>query len=154
MVEQDAIFARLFLQNILSGFFAPILAGLSIAMSPRRMIRLGVLIFAISFMLFSMVNALWNFYLLLLLMSVGVSLSGFMAVNTVAVNWFEARRSVALSLIQTGMSIGGLFVPVVSMPCHQGWRFSAFSFWTGDFDFRAVLCPYHPQSTRRYGPFA
>ncbi|MEZ4630045.1 MAG: MFS transporter [Deinococcales bacterium] len=114
------------LQNILSGFFAPYLGWLIYRYGPRRMIRLGVLIFAISFMLFSMVNALWNFYLLLLLMSVGVSLSGFMAVNTVAVNWFEARRSVALSLIQTGMSIGGLFVPVVAYALsHQGWRFSA-----------------------------
>jgi sugar phosphate permease len=60
-------------------------------------------------------------------MAIGSSLSGYFPFTVVIVNWFERRRSRALSVMQLGGAIGGLLVVVVAFALeHFGWRDTAF----------------------------
>ncbi|MGH6914476.1 MAG: MFS transporter [Geminicoccales bacterium] len=62
-----------------------------------------------------------------MVMAVGGSLGGFMAVITALVNWFDRRRSTALGIAYTGLSVGGLIVPLVAWSLDSlGWRTTAF----------------------------
>jgi MFS family permease len=50
-----------------------------------------------------------------------------MSLTTTIVNWFERRRATAIGITQTGMSIGGMLVPLVAWSLVElGWRTTAF----------------------------
>ena len=55
-------------------------------------------------------DSVLHFYLV---MAVGASLGGFLAVTTAIVNWFQRYRSRALAVSQTGFAIGGSVVPLL-----------------------------------------
>ena len=58
-----------------------------------------------------------------LVQAVGASLCGILSLMTVLVNWFERRRTTALGLMQVGMSVGGLTVPLIALGLAGfGWR--------------------------------
>ncbi len=51
-----------------------------------------------------------------------------MTIMTTIVHWFERRRATAMSISQTGMSVGGMLVPVVAWSLVTfGWRETAFA---------------------------
>ncbi len=92
----------------------------------RLVIRTGLIILAVGLILFSYTNSLTSFYLAIFVMSIGGSLSGFLSLNTVAVQWFRRWRGLALSLMQTGISIAGLLVPLLALCLVAfGWRNTA-----------------------------
>ena len=83
-------------------------------------------------------------------MAVGASLAGLLSLTTVIVNWFDKHRAKALSLMATGMSLGGLAIPLVTVAMvTYGWRGVAFGSGVlvllvgvlGDKDWRAMLRP-------------
>src|SRR3546814_1238143 len=63
------------------------------------------------FMWLSAVQGLVQFVGAFLVMAVGASLAGLLSLTTVVVNWFDRHRAKALSLMATGMSLGGLTIP-------------------------------------------
>jgi len=111
-----------------SGLLGPLHGWLLQRVSPRRVIVAGVLILGLGFMALAFVQSFLSFIVVFLLMAVGASLCGLLSLMTVLVNWFERRRATALSLMQTGMSIGGLTVPLVAIGLAAfGWRPVAFA---------------------------
>jgi MFS family permease len=115
------------LQRVESGMLGPIQGWMVERFGPRNVMRVGILIFGSGFMLFSQVNSLVTFYLVFLMMAVGASLGGFMTLTSTIVNWFIKRRATAMGVAQTGMSVGGLIVPLVAWSLTQyGWRETAF----------------------------
>jgi MFS family permease len=89
--------------------------------------RLGVLCLGAGFIAFSQIQSLTGFYIAYLTMAIGSSLSGYFPFTVVIVNWFERRRSQALSTMQLGGAIGGLLVVVVAFALETfGWRNTAF----------------------------
>ena len=110
-----------------SGLLGPLHGWLLQRVSPRRVIVAGVLILGLGFMGLAFVQDFVQFIVVFLLMAVGASLCGLLSLMTVLVNWFERHRATALSLMQTGMGIGGLAVPLVALGlAAYGWRAMAF----------------------------
>ncbi len=105
------------------GFLGPVVGMLLSRYGPRRVIRVGLLIFAVGMFLFSMVNSLVGLYAAIVVIALGSALAGFLPLNTIAVQWFDRWRSTALALMQTGISIAGLVVPLIAwLLASYGWR--------------------------------
>jgi sugar phosphate permease len=110
-----------------SGITGPVQGWLLDRFGPQRIARIGIVTFGAGFMLFSQVQSPLTFYGAFLVMSIGASLSGFLTITVATVQWFERRRSTALSLASTGFAIGGMVVPVTVFVLETaGWRWTAF----------------------------
>ena len=105
----------------------PILGWLMQRFGPKTLIRAGVIMFGVGFMLLSQIDTLPQLYAAFLLIAFGASLSGYMPITVVLIHWFERSRTRALSAVTLGGTVGGVLVPVLawSMQAH-GWRVTAF----------------------------
>ncbi|TAK26031.1 MAG: MFS transporter [Chloroflexota bacterium] len=94
---------------------------------PRRIMAIGVPIFALGWLALSQVDSLVSYYLVyVFLLSVGSSLGFFTACSTAVANWFVRRRSLALGIMSCGIGVGTLFVPAVAALVEGvGWRTAA-----------------------------
>ena len=111
-----------------SGILGPIQGWLTDRFGPRVLIRVGMTIFALGFILFSQINSPLTFFLTFFLMAVGSSLGGYLPVGVAIVAWFRRRRALALSLSGTGMPVGGLLTQLVALAMTSiGWRWTAFA---------------------------
>jgi sugar phosphate permease len=91
-------------------------------------IRTGVLLFGLGFILFSRIDSLLSFYGAFIVTALGASLCGFFPLNVSLIHWFEKKRARALSSMQLGMAAGGLCVPLVAWALATfGWRATAFA---------------------------
>lgn len=118
------VFATAFaLQRGLIAILSPFQGWLLDRFGPRLVIRVGLVIAALGFMLLSQVETVIGFYLAFSVLAMGVALAGFLSLTSTVVNWFERRRSSALALMQIGISIGGFAVPIVAWALTTyGWR--------------------------------
>ena len=111
-----------------SGFLGPLQGWMLDRFGPPAIMRVGLVIFGVGFMLFSQLNSPLTFYLTFFVISVGSSLGGPMAITVSIVNWFERRRATALGISQVGFAIGGLLVPLTVLAIEGwGWRWTAFA---------------------------
>jgi MFS family permease len=111
-----------------SGILGPIQGWLTDRFGPRALIRVGMSIFAIGFLLFSRIDGPVAFFLTFFMMAVGTSLGGYLPISVAIVTWFRRRRSLALSISGMGMALGGLLTPlVVAALARFGWRWTAFA---------------------------
>lgn len=96
--------------------------------SPRLVVLVGVVMLGAGFMWLAFVPGLAQFIGAFLVMAIGASLAGLLSLTTVLVNWFDRHRAKALSLMATGMSVGGLVIPLITIAMVQyGWRGVAFA---------------------------
>ena len=81
----------------------------------RISIAFGTVLAGVSLALLGQVNQLWQLYLVDTALAVGYACTFLVPATTVVTRWFHRRRSVALSVASTGISVGGLiFTPVAS----------------------------------------
>lgn len=114
------------LREMESGVVGPLQGWLLGRFGPRRIAQVGLLIFAGGFLLFARMQTLSEFFIAFLVMAIGASMSGYLTVTYVAVQWFERRRATALGLMATGGAIGGLLVRVTVASMETfGWRQTA-----------------------------
>jgi sugar phosphate permease len=110
-----------------SGILGPIQGWLTDRFGPRTLIRIGMVIFAVGFMLFSQISSPSAFFATFFLMALGSSLGGYLPIAVAIVAWFRRRRALALSISSTGMPIGGLLTQIVALALTGlGWRWTAF----------------------------
>jgi sugar phosphate permease len=94
---------------------------------PRTLIRIGMTVFGLAFILFSRIGSAPTFFITFFLMALGSSLGGYLPVAVAIVSWFRRRRALALSISSTGMPVGGLLTQVVALALSAvGWRWTAF----------------------------
>ena len=106
-----------------SGLLGPLHGWLLKRYSPRWVIGTGVVLLGLGFIALSRVQDFAQFLAVFLVMAIGASLAGILSLMTVIVNWFDRRRALALSLLSTGLSLGGLLVPLVALAIVAfGWR--------------------------------
>jgi sugar phosphate permease len=116
------------LQQMESAIIGPLLGWIMDRFGTQGVIRLGVVMFGLGFMLLSQIDTLLGFYAAFVIVALGSSMCGFFPVNVALINWFERRRARALSSLSLGLAMGGIFVPVVGWSLVTfGWRETAFA---------------------------
>jgi MFS family permease len=109
--------------QLLGGLLGPLQGYVLERLGPRRVIGFGVLVFGVGLASLGSVHTLAGYYGALLIVGLGVSLTGFLSVTTAIVPWFHRRRSTALAAMALGASLGGLLVPIVAGAVVAfGWR--------------------------------
>jgi sugar phosphate permease len=89
--------------------------------------RAGVVAFGIGFMLLSQIETLAGFYAAFVIVALGSSMFSNFIVSVAIIQWFEKRRARALSALQFGGALGGLFIFLVAWSVQDfGWRATAF----------------------------
>jgi MFS family permease len=90
------------------------------------MMRVGIILLGVGFILFARVHSLPAFYGAFVLMSVGWTFCGMFPLSVAIVNWFEKKRARAISTMSIGFALGGVAVPLVAYSLnHFGWRDTA-----------------------------
>jgi MFS family permease len=118
--SKTALAAGAALQSLEGALLGPALGWLVDRFGPRLMVQSGIVLLSVGFLLFSMITTITDFYVAVLVISVGASLSGYFPFSVALVHWFERRRARALSLMSLGLAAGGVAVPLV------GWMMQAF----------------------------
>ena len=77
---------------------------------PRRVMLTGACCFVGAITLLAFIDALWQLYLVYLLMAVGAATMHVGAISTVVGLWFDKKRPLAISLALNGASSGGIFI--------------------------------------------
>jgi len=126
--SRAAISAGFSLSRLESGILGPFQGWLIDRFGPMVIMRIGLILFAVGFLLFSQINSLLTYYVFFAIMALGSSLGGFMSITVAVVNWFDRARSRALGISQVGFAVGGLCAPLVILSIAQfGWRETAFA---------------------------
>ena len=111
------------LQRTESGLLGPVHGWLLQRVEPRALILTGLLLLGGGFLVLAHLHGLVPFVVCFLVMAVGASLAGILSLTTVLVNWFDRRRARVLAMLATGLSVGGLAVPLVGAAMEAfGWR--------------------------------
>ena len=116
------------LQSIEGALLGPALGWMIDRFGPRAMLQVGIVAFAIGFMVLSQIDTIGGFYGAVLLLALGTSLSGYFPLSVTMVHWFQRHRARALSLMGLGFAAGGFGVPAVGWVMqNHGWRTTAFA---------------------------
>ncbi|HLE66691.1 MAG TPA: MFS transporter [Burkholderiales bacterium] len=116
------------LHQVEAAILGPVLGWIIDRFGPQGMIRVGVIVSGVGFMLLSRIDSLLGFYGAFIVVALGASLCGFFPLNVALIHWFERKRARALSSIQFGFALGGIAVPAVAWSITTyGWRATAFA---------------------------
>ncbi len=75
---------------------------------PRPIVVGGALVAGVGMLGLGRVHALWQLYPVYVVLAVGWAATGLVPATTLVTRWFHRRRSLALSISSTGLSVGGL----------------------------------------------
>ena len=117
---------------VTAGLVGPVVGSMVDRSDPRIVILLGLLVMAIA--LIGVGNAQSPAALLpaYLLLAVGFSMAGAIPVSALVTRWFVARRARAMTISQTGVSIGGVvLVPLAALVIEREGVQSATLFLAG-----------------------
>ncbi len=125
--SRAAISGAFSLSRIESGLLGPIEGYLVQRLGVRRMMIAGVVLLSLGFILFSRVNSLLTFYLVIIFgIILGSSLGFQMPVGFAVANWFRRKRGKAFGFFRSGPGLAGLLVPLVGLLIVTlGWRLAA-----------------------------
>jgi len=90
----------------------------------RLILQVGIVILAGGFLLFALIDSLWQFFVFYIVMSIGATLGGFPTITIATVSWFDRFRSTALGISAVGFALGGITASsVVAYAIIEfGWR--------------------------------
>tara|TARA_Y100001960_G_scaffold25730_1_gene22742 strand:- start:108 stop:1442 length:1335 start_codon:yes stop_codon:yes gene_type:complete len=88
----------------------------------RKMIITGFSIMALGFVLFSLIQSLWQFYAVFILITLGSGIGGWLAIVSVINGWFVKRRSIAMAGAMSGIHVAGFFLPIYAMAMGSNFR--------------------------------
>ena len=115
------------LKSTESAMLGPVLGWMIDRFGSQGIIRTGIVSFGVGFMLLSQIDSLVGFYAAFLVIALGSSMCSNVPVSVAIIQWFEKRRARALSAIQFGSALGGIFVVLVAWSIQSfGWRATAF----------------------------
>ncbi len=113
-----------------SGILGPFQGWLVDRFGTRRVMQIGVLLYAAGFFVYGNIQDIWQFYGAYLIISMGSSLGGFITVNAAIANWFDKKRSRAMGLASVGWGVSGWALPgIVYGMDILGWR--GLAMWSG-----------------------
>jgi MFS family permease len=108
-----------------AGILAPITGILVDRFGARKLLLTGTIIMGVGFLLFSQIHALWSFYVICLVLALGLSLASGVVTMAAVAGWFRQRTSLAMGILTSGFGASGLLVPVLVWLIDQwGWRWT------------------------------
>lgn len=115
------------LRSIEGGIAMPLVGLFIDRIGVRKCIIIGVIILCLSFLLMSRVDTVTAFYVAFLIMALGNTMGGGLAMYSAIANWFRRRRSRALGILSAGFGISGIMTPLlVYLIDNYGWRNTLF----------------------------
>lgn len=122
--SKDVSFA-LTINMIVMAFASP-LAGIFVGKYGVRLaIIIGSAISIIGIYSLANIQSLWHLYIANgVIVAIGITLGGMLAITTLMSNWFYKKRSLSISITMAAMGIAGIIVApgVPLMISHIGWR--------------------------------
>ena len=112
--SRGATAAAVSIQRLEGGMISPFVGTLIDKFGPRKVMMFGVIVTGSSFMLLSQVQNLWQFYLAIVMMTIGMSFGTFIVLVVTVGNWFIRRRALALGILMSTSGFGGLTLPLLS----------------------------------------
>lgn len=103
------------LRGLEIGLLAPVMGLLVDRWGPRRLIFGGSILLFVGFLLLGRVSSLAMFYGAFVLISIGMSTSTATVTMTAVGNWFRRRVGMATGIVSSGVGLGGLLVPIVTL---------------------------------------
>jgi MFS family permease len=90
----------------------------------RRVIRVGILLTGLAFVLMGFMDRLWEYYVLCIIEVVGYVLAGPISNQVLVSNWFRAKRGRAMGYAYLGLGLGGAAAPIMVayLIRGMGWR--------------------------------
>jgi MFS family permease len=106
------------------GLIGPFAGPLWDRYGPKRFMVISAAVIGVALVFGSQIGAPPHFYLMVLIMSVGVTFGGMGPGAFLASSWFTARRGVAMGIVAMGTSLGGMiFSPILAgLIAGYGWR--------------------------------
>lgn len=95
---------------IVGGLVGLVAARLIERFDVRYVIAAGAVVAGGSLALIGQVTSQWQLYVTYAFFAIGYGLCGLVPTTTVVTRWFHAKRSVALSVASTGLSVGGIVI--------------------------------------------
>ena len=115
------------LKSTETAILGPVLGWMVDRFGSQHIVRAGIVTFGIGFMLLSQTDTLAGFYAAFVVVALGASMFSNFLVSVTIIQWFEKRRARALSALQFGGALGGIFVVAVAWSMQTfGWRATAF----------------------------
>ena len=115
------------LKSTEAAVLGPVLGWAVDKFGAQGIVRAGILTFGVGFMMLSRVDTLLQFYAVFVIVALGASMFSNFLVSVAIIQWFERRRAKALSALQFGGALGGIFVAAVAWSIQTyGWRATAF----------------------------
>ena len=128
--SRTALSGAFSLARVEGAILGPIEGVLVDRVGTRRMVLIGFILMGLGFVWLSQVDTLWEFYAAFMTISLGSGLGGWLAIVTMVNNWFEKRRSFAMSIAMSGIHLGGLLVPIFALSI-ENYEFSATTIGVG-----------------------
>ena len=106
--------------------FSPFVARKLATGNLKRIQTIALLLFIAAYFSFSFATAVWQLYLLAIVLGVAYTSSTLIPVSMIITNWFEEKRGLAMSIAMASIGLGGfIFSPVLSyLLANFGWRAS------------------------------
>lgn len=115
--------AAISLQRGESGLISPFVGAALDRYGPKRVMLFGVFVTGCGFITMGMMNSLWQFYLSVMLLALGMSFGTFIVFVATVGNWFIRMRARALATLMTFSAVGALALPaLVWIIDAYGWR--------------------------------
>jgi MFS family permease len=126
--SKTAVAGAAALKSTEAAILGPVLGWAVDRFGTKGIVRIGIVTFAAGLMLLSRIETLIGFYAAFVVIALGASCFSHPIVGVAIIHWFEKRRARALSALQFGSAIGGLFVFLVAAAIEAyGWRATAFT---------------------------
>jgi len=112
---------------LIQGVAGPFIGRVFDRYGVKRVITIGGLVTGLGFVLVSLTNTLWYFYLSYSIIGVGMAAIGTVPASAVVSNWFERKRGLAIGIMSSGIGAGGFaLAPLVGgyLIPNFGWRAS------------------------------
>jgi MFS family permease len=111
------------LRGMEMGLLAPLVGIIVDRWGPRRLIVVGAVVLGSGLMILSRVNSLAMFYGAFAVIAIGISAMSGTVMLTAVINWFRRKVALATGIMVSGLAIGGLLIPVVTVLIDEcGWR--------------------------------
>ena len=111
---------------LLAGFLSPAHGWLLDRFHPRLIMQVGTVFFGLGFIALPFADTFPAFFTVIMIMSLGANLSGWLTLTTVTARWFRRKRAFAMGLGSTGIGLAGVLSMIVawSLVVH-GWESTA-----------------------------